>query len=211
MLSVVAHPDDESFGLGAVITTLVDAGAEIAVLCLTAGEASTLGVQADLAAVRAAELQSAAAVLGVRAWLADFPDGALQSSPAAELEHLVERHLGAAEAVLVFEPGGVTGHPDHTTASLAGACVAVRHGLTLLEWGLPSEVARRLAGEFGLPISGLQNSAGVVELRVDRTRQWAAIGKHRSQQPGNPLLNRRLFLQGDRELIRIRRQSAPTR
>ncbi len=43
MLAVIAHPDDESFGLGAVIDALITAGAIVDVLCLTRGEASTLG------------------------------------------------------------------------------------------------------------------------------------------------------------------------
>ena len=53
VLVVVAHPDDESFGLGAVIDTLVSHGASVTVLCLTHGEASTLhGSTADLATLR---------------------------------------------------------------------------------------------------------------------------------------------------------------
>ncbi len=50
VLVVVAHPDDESFGLGAVLSSFVDAGADVSVLCFTQGEASTLhGVEGDLA------------------------------------------------------------------------------------------------------------------------------------------------------------------
>jgi hypothetical protein len=41
----------------------------------------------------------------------------------AELETLVEQHLGAVDALLVFEPGGATGHPDHRAAAVAGAAV----------------------------------------------------------------------------------------
>ncbi|HQA14240.1 MAG TPA: PIG-L family deacetylase, partial [Ornithinibacter sp.] len=40
MLVVVAHPDDESFALGALIDRSVRLGAEVSVLCLTRGEAS---------------------------------------------------------------------------------------------------------------------------------------------------------------------------
>ena len=49
VLVVVAHPDDESFGLGAVIDAFVAAGASVWVHCLTAGEASTLGAEAAVA------------------------------------------------------------------------------------------------------------------------------------------------------------------
>ena len=61
VLAVVAHPDDESFGLGAVLAAMVGEGAEVGVLCLTHGEASTLhGVDGDLRAVREGELAEAA-------------------------------------------------------------------------------------------------------------------------------------------------------
>src|ERR1035441_6661208 len=48
-LVVIAHPDDESFGLGAVIDQLTAAGAAVHILCFTHGGASTLDqTQADL-------------------------------------------------------------------------------------------------------------------------------------------------------------------
>ncbi|MER6126041.1 PIG-L family deacetylase [Streptomyces sp. NPDC001795] len=40
--TVVAHPDDQSFGLGGLLALLADGGAPAAVLCFTHGEASTL-------------------------------------------------------------------------------------------------------------------------------------------------------------------------
>ena len=56
-LAVVAHPDDESFGLGAILSALSGAGVAVRVLCLTHGEASTLGSTVNLAQVRVCELQ----------------------------------------------------------------------------------------------------------------------------------------------------------
>ena len=55
VLAVVAHPDDESFGLGAILDAFTRTGATVEVLCLTHGEASTLhGASGDLASVRGA-------------------------------------------------------------------------------------------------------------------------------------------------------------
>ncbi|HUX69720.1 MAG TPA: PIG-L deacetylase family protein, partial [Cellulomonadaceae bacterium] len=87
VLVVVAHPDDESFGLGAVIDSLVSRGASVTVLCLTHGEASTLhGSTADLATLRESELRTAAAALGcVATVLRDHPDGALGEVEASVL------------------------------------------------------------------------------------------------------------------------------
>jgi len=51
-LAVVAHPDDETFGLGAVIDAMTSAGSAVHVLCFTRGEASTLNERnADLSVV----------------------------------------------------------------------------------------------------------------------------------------------------------------
>ena len=58
VLVVVAHPDDESFGLGAIISHMAAAGAAAHILCYTHGEASTLNEnRADLDTEREAELR----------------------------------------------------------------------------------------------------------------------------------------------------------
>ena len=60
VLAVVAHPDDESFGLGAIIDKMTSAGAAVHVLCYTRGEASTLNqAGADLVRQRTQELRQA--------------------------------------------------------------------------------------------------------------------------------------------------------
>jgi LmbE family N-acetylglucosaminyl deacetylase len=60
VLAVVAHPDDESFGLGAVLTAIAATGSQVRVLCLTRGEASTLRGGNDLGELRRTELTMAA-------------------------------------------------------------------------------------------------------------------------------------------------------
>ena len=42
MLAVVAHPDDESFALGALVDRFTSCGIPVTLLCFTHGEASTL-------------------------------------------------------------------------------------------------------------------------------------------------------------------------
>ena len=83
VLAVVAHPDDESFGLGAIIDRMTSGGAAVHVLCYTRGEASTLNqAGADLTRQRARELRQAGAALGVSAVaLLDYPDGRLTGVP----------------------------------------------------------------------------------------------------------------------------------
>jgi LmbE family N-acetylglucosaminyl deacetylase len=204
VLAVVAHPDDESFGLGALLAALVDSGREVRVLCLTHGEASTLGARADLAEVRRAELSLAAEHLGVSdVTLDDFPDGGLADVDGELLDETIDRHLGSAGLLVVFEPGGVTGHPDHQAATAAAERIAARHGLAVLDWGVAPEVADALRREFGASFVALDGT-GVTDLSVDRTRQMAAIACHTSQATDNPVVVRRIGLQGDWERVRLR-------
>ncbi|MEO6571628.1 MAG: PIG-L deacetylase family protein [Ilumatobacteraceae bacterium] len=200
VLAVVAHPDDESFGLGALLAGLGANGATTRVLCFTHGEASTLGTGAELGLVRRRELLAAAEVLGVtQVRLADYPDGGLDDLPPGLLDAEIETDLADAALLVVFEPGGVTGHPDHRAATAAAQRVADRHGLPVLEWGVAPEVAATLNAELGtsfVPFDG-------VDVIVDRSIQLAAIACHESQARDNPVLVRRLQLQSSSERIRL--------
>lgn len=207
LLVVVAHPDDESFALGALIDHFVLDGADVAVLCLTRGEASTLGADAgDLATARAGELAAAGAVLGVaRTTALSHPDGALAAvSPAllaADLDREVERVR--PDGILVFDPvSGVTGHTDHAAASLAAIDAAARWNLPVLGWALPCEVADALNAQYGAAFAG-HPVHDLVEVRVERTRQLLAITCHASQAVPGSVLWRRLELLGDREYLRV--------
>ena len=206
VLAVVAHPDDESFGLGAVLAGFVDAGAAVAVLCYTHGESSTLhGVQGDLASVRAAELAGAAAVLGVDpVQLADYPDGLLSEAYLGDLSAHVIDLAGkvGADGLLVFDTSGVTGHPDHARATVAALAAAAGLGLPVLGWTVPTTVATVLNQEYGAGFTG--HDPGDIDLVVtlDRTSQLAAVACHPSQAVPGSLLWRRLELLGDVENLR---------
>ncbi|HEV2760574.1 MAG TPA: PIG-L family deacetylase [Acidimicrobiales bacterium] len=70
LLCTVAHPDDESFGLGSLLAGAVAAGARVVLVCATRGEAGEdhtgAGRTGDvLGEVREQELRTAAAELGV--------------------------------------------------------------------------------------------------------------------------------------------------
>lgn len=199
-LVVIAHPDDESFGLGGVLARLAAAGTRLRVLCFTRGEASTLGANADLATARSVELARAAEELSVTdVSLLDYADGRLADIPTADLEHAVEAYLGDADALVVFEPNGVTGHPDHQAATRAAGHVAARRGLMVLEWGVSGDVAEALNDEFGTTFVGMDGD----DLAVDRDAQWRAIRCHRTQSHDNPVLHRRLQLQGGLDRVRL--------
>jgi LmbE family N-acetylglucosaminyl deacetylase len=204
VLVVCAHPDDESFGLGAVIAALADRGSRVRVLCLTHGEASTLGEgDRPLGEVRAKELASAAAALGIEdVALLSYSDGHLHDVPLDELADLIDAGLGAAEALLVFDEGGITGHSDHCRATEAALLVAGRHHLAVLAWVVPEAVAAQLDAELGTSFVGRTDTDVDLVIEVDRDRQRAAIACHASQSGENPVLWRRLELTGNREHLR---------
>jgi LmbE family N-acetylglucosaminyl deacetylase len=206
VLAVVAHPDDESFGLGAVLSTFVAAGAAVTVLCLTHGEASTLhGVAGDLEQVRGAELAGAAEALGLdRVELLDYPDAHLDE---VDLGELVDRVAATARAVrpdglVVFDPSGVTGHPDHVRATAAALGAAESHGLPVLGWTLPATVAAQLRREHGAPFTGHSPYEIAFSVTVDRARQLRAVACHPSQAVPGSVLWHRLELLGDQEHLR---------
>lgn len=204
VLAVVAHPDDESFGLGAVIASMTRGGAAVSLLCFTHGEASTIGAADDLGAIRAAELRAAGDRLGIeQTWLLDYADGALSSVAGDALEAEIERRIGAADALLVFEPGGVTSHPDHRAVTAAARRVADRRRLATVEWGLGPDVAAQL----GPPFVAMAPEGDVRRIVVDRTRQLEAIACHRSQLDDDPVVCRRLAVQGDVEHVRVTRRA----
>ena len=117
-LAVCAHPDDESFGLGAVLHRLAAEGVRTSVLCLTHGEASTLGSRgADLREIRGAELRAAAEALGVeRVERLDYPDGGLAEVPLEELSAEVARTVAAVGDRLLHLQTKLS-HPDHESVA----------------------------------------------------------------------------------------------
>lgn len=206
VLAVVAHPDDESFGLGAILAAMAEQGSAVDVLCFTRGEASTLhGVEGDLAEVRARELADAADELGLRrAELLQYPDGGLS---AVALDLLVERIEDFAEdepvdGLVVFDPTGITGHPDHQQATRAALAFADARRLPVLGWTIPNSVAEVLNGEFSAGFIGHGDDEIDVVIEVDRARQRRAIDCHPSQAVPGSALWRRLELLGMHEYAR---------
>jgi N-acetylglucosamine malate deacetylase 2 len=201
---VCAHPDDESFGLGALISSFTGAGTHVALVCLTAGERSSLGAGQELAARRTEELACAARVLGIdRVELRDHPDGALGDVDLTRLVDDILDVVAGSQALLTYDEGGVTGHPDHRRATEAAVAVGQRLGIDVLGWTLAEDVAARLTSEFPIPFVGRTGSDIDLTVEVSREQQMAAIACHGSQLAGNPVPHRRIVLQGDVEHVRI--------
>ncbi len=206
VLVVCAHPDDESFGLGAVLTAFANQGARTSVLCFTRGEASTLHVNdADLATVRSLEFARAATVLGVSKFqLLDYPDGHLADQQFSELTAHALRMTEevGADLLLTFDEGGITGHPDHVRATQVAQAVSTPCGVPVLAWVIADGVAETLSHEFGAKFVGRSDEQLDFRVPIDRVIQREAIACHGSQSSSNPVLQRRLELSGDFEPLR---------
>lgn len=124
VLAVWAHPDDESFGPVVTFRRAADAGAALALLTATRGEAGQTKLpdvtKASLAGVREAELLAAATVIGFeQVQILGHPDGGLE-----QVYHLHQEIAAAMQAfnphvVVTFGPDGITGHPDHLAVGAA--------------------------------------------------------------------------------------------
>jgi LmbE family N-acetylglucosaminyl deacetylase len=204
-LAVVAHPDDESFGLGAVLARFVARNAAPSVLCFTHGEASTLhGVDGDLRELRAAELATAAELLGLAGVeLLHEADGGLSDVAPGHLTRAVLdlADRTGADGLLAFDVTGVTGHPDHIAATAAAVDAGRLAGLPVLGWTLPSDVAESLNVEFGASFAGRPAAQLHLVLQVERDHQLSAVRAHPSQAVPGSVLWRRLELLGDREYL----------
>jgi LmbE family N-acetylglucosaminyl deacetylase len=148
VLMVWAHPDDETYLAGGVSALLTDAGQRVVCITATRGEAGGDGQ------VRTVELEQALDVLGVSEhhWL-DYPDGGCAEVDADEAVTRIRSIVDEVQpdSVLTFGPDGITGHPDHQTASawvdhaLAGLDVRLLHAVEREE-----RVDRELDEEFGV-------------------------------------------------------------
>ena len=120
-----SHPDDESFAAAGLVRRYADAGAEIALVTATRGDAGKAGdpplcTREELPLCREAELHAAAEILGISSvYLLDYHDKHLGEAPVdrirQELVELIRRHR--PHLVITFDPEGVNRHPDHVATS----------------------------------------------------------------------------------------------
>lgn len=133
ILAVLAHPDDESFGMGGTLALYAQKGYEVHLVCATLGEAGTVDDEYlqdfdSISALREAELRCAAQSLGLTAvHLLGYRDSGMPGTPEnehpnAQVSHSVEEVAGKVvkyireikpDIVLTFDPIGGYKHPDH--------------------------------------------------------------------------------------------------
>jgi LmbE family N-acetylglucosaminyl deacetylase len=142
-MAALAHPDDESLGVGGTLAKYASAGADVFLLTATRGDRGRFrGYRPDdprhpgrlaLANIREIELRAAASALGVReVSILDYHDQHLDRANPDEAIAAIAGHIRRIrpDVVLTFGPDGAYGHPDHiaisqfTTAAIVAAADA---------------------------------------------------------------------------------------
>lgn len=145
LLAVMAHPDDESFGVGGTLALYAQRGAEVHLICATRGEVGDVEDELlqgydDIAMLREDELRCAAGILGLKeVHFLDYRDSGMSGSAdnqhpkalaAAPLREVAARVTSLIrkirpQVVITFDPYGGYGHPDHI--AIQRACTAAFH------------------------------------------------------------------------------------
>jgi len=133
ILAVLAHPDDEAFGMGGTLALYASKGVEVYLACATLGEAGIvpdgfLSEDQSVADLRGSELDCSANNLGLKevirlgyrdSGLLGWPDNnhpkALINQPLENIVNHVAEVIKQIEPdiVLTFDPIGGYRHPDH--------------------------------------------------------------------------------------------------
>src|SRR3954471_21331319 len=121
LMCVLAHPDDESLGMGGALAKYAAEEVETYVVTATKGERGRSGSKEPLTLeavghLRDSELRAAAAVLGVReVSFLGYCDGALdRANPTEAIGRIVAQlRRVKPQVVLTFAPDGAYGHPDY--------------------------------------------------------------------------------------------------
>lgn len=133
ILVVLAHPDDETFGMGGTLALYAQRGVEVDLVCATRGEVGDVPEEmmkgyASVAELREHELLEATQIIGIKhvdflnyrdSGMPGSPDNAhpqaLAAAPLDEVAGKVVQFIRKyqPQIVLTFDPIGGYRHPDH--------------------------------------------------------------------------------------------------
>ena len=179
LAAIVAHPDDDAYGIAALVALHKDdPDFRFFLVHATDGEGGAIAEGSDatpetLGAVRREEDRRAWITLGRTPYRHEwfgYPDGGLADVPRAELVDKIAAILDEErpDVVATFGPDGITGHPDHITIGQA-----------------TTEAFLRLAGGPGPGLKRLAYGA-IRQSVIDKwNRRRVAEGWSRSTRPSS--------------------------
>ena len=209
-MAVLAHPDDESLGIGGTLAKYAAAGVETFLLTATRGERGRYGNHRlgdaghpgspALGTIRERELRAAAATLGIReVAVLDYPDGALDGANPRDAIRSIADHVGRVrpDVVVTFGADGAYGHPDHiaisqfTTAAVVAAPAHTIAKLYYIAWPESTWAAYQSAlKKLTSVVDGVERQVvpwpdwaitTVIDARRFSHAAWRAISCHESQ------------------------------
>jgi LmbE family N-acetylglucosaminyl deacetylase len=164
LLSVLAHPDDESFGMGGTLAKYAGQGVDVHLICATRGEAGEVDPEylkgySSIAELREQELNCAVEQLGINpVHLLSYRDSGMTGStdnenPRALMNAPLEQVAGEIaeyirkikpQVVLTFDPIGGYRHPDHIFIHQAATRAFLLAGEADFKSDLPAFQSSRL-------------------------------------------------------------------
>ncbi|MGH9530114.1 MAG: PIG-L deacetylase family protein [Terriglobales bacterium] len=222
LMCITAHPDDEAGGFGGSLRKYADLGVQTCVICLTPGQAAThRGVaksDQELAAIRRKEFAASCEMLKVsEGKVLDYPDGQLYRQDLyrviCDLTHDVRQFR--PHVMLTFgSEGGLTGHPDHSMASIFASLAFHWAGRDnrypdQITSGLKSHRSQKLyyaTADFAIP--GRQPvtmppTTAIIDIREQLDIKIAAFKTHTSQSPLWPMFEQNIRGRGGVEMFHL--------
>jgi LmbE family N-acetylglucosaminyl deacetylase len=228
ILCVTAHPDDEAAAFGGSLRLYHERGAEISVICLTPGQAATHRGTAkndpELATIRRKEFAASCSILGIdRGVVLDYADGQLHRVELHKVVGDLVRQIRVfrPQVMLAFGPeGGVTGHTDHSMASVFAtlACEWAgrnnRYPDQLIDGAEPHRVQKLYYSTANYVLPGRAPTSpppvtAVIQIGKYLETKIAAFEAHTTQAPVFPLVRDTILARGREEVFHLAATSEP--
>jgi LmbE family N-acetylglucosaminyl deacetylase len=229
ILCVTAHPDDEAASFGGTLRLYHDRGTEVYVICLTAGQAATHRGRAkndhELATIRRKEFAASCEILGIdRGVVLDYADGQLHRVDLHKVVEDLVRHIREfrPHVMLTFGPeGAVTGHTDHSMASVFATLAyewagrdnrypdqlideVESHRVQKLYYATANFVLPDRPPTSPPPVTTVIQIGNYLEAKI------AAFEAHTTQAPVFPFVRDTILARGREEMFHLVARSEPT-
>ncbi|WP_340024333.1 PIG-L deacetylase family protein [Paenibacillus sp. FSL K6-1096] len=194
ILCIQPHPDDNEVAMGGTIASFAEKGCEIHYLTVTSGDLGAADAHtssADIAAIRALELEAAGRSLGATVFhQLGHGDGTLEHIPALAGEIAEVIRTVQPDAVFCPDPWlSYEAHYDHIVTGRAAAHAFLSSGLPLYPRGTSTQPWQAKA--LGFYLTAEPNT--VIDITDHFERKFAAMALHRSQFSGEMLAMYRIY------------------
>ena len=196
LMAVLAHPDDESFGMGGTLALYAARGVEVHLICATRGEVGAVAPEylegyRSIADRRESELRCAAGILGLNGvHFLDYRDSgmpgsqdnshpqALAAQPLDEVASKVVRYMRELrpQVVLTFDPIGGYLHPDHVAIQRATVRAFEQAGNPSFAPDCPTTVAPQRMYFHTFPHGFLKLLVKLLPLFGKNPHRWGSNG-----------------------------------